>query len=171
MAQWIRYEKGGKQGFGTLEGDTISLHEGEMFAGAKPTGEKLKLADVAVRTPCDPSKMVCLWNNFHQLAAKNDFKRPDDPLYSCARRPLSRAWPTDRTSENLFRPDFLRRRTRRRHRQEMLECERDRGRGLFFGYTCVNDVTAADLLKNFRPSINGRARKASTPSGCSGLAS
>ncbi|MEX0591448.1 MAG: DUF2437 domain-containing protein [Xanthobacteraceae bacterium] len=48
MAQWIRYEKGGKRGFGALEGDTISVHEGDLFAGAKPTGDKVKLADVKV---------------------------------------------------------------------------------------------------------------------------
>ena len=25
--------------------------------------------------------MICLWNNFHQLAAKNGFSRPEEPLY------------------------------------------------------------------------------------------
>ena len=38
MAKWIRFEQGGKTGFGTLEGDTIAVHEGDMFAGAKPSG-------------------------------------------------------------------------------------------------------------------------------------
>src|SRR6516164_1421257 len=80
MTKWIRFENSGKTGFGTLEGDTIAVHTGDMFAGAKPTGEMLKLSDVAVRTPCDPSKMICLWNNFHQLA-KNDFKEPKEPLW------------------------------------------------------------------------------------------
>ena len=46
MAKWIRFEQDGKTGFGTLEGDTIAVHAGDMFAGAKPTGEKLKLSDV-----------------------------------------------------------------------------------------------------------------------------
>jgi len=73
MAKWIRFEQGGKTGFGTLEGETIAVHEGDLFAGAKPSGQTLKLSEVQVRTPCDPSKMICLWNNFHQLAAKNDF--------------------------------------------------------------------------------------------------
>src|SRR5579872_2048516 len=81
MTKWIRFESQGKTGFGTLEGDSIAVHSGDMFAGAKPTGETLKLADVQTRTPCDPTKMVCLWNNFHQLAAKNDFKEPKEPLW------------------------------------------------------------------------------------------
>jgi 2-keto-4-pentenoate hydratase/2-oxohepta-3-ene-1,7-dioic acid hydratase in catechol pathway len=81
MAQWIRFEHGGKTSFGTLEGDTIKIHSGDMFAGAKPSGESVKLSDVKVLTPCEPSKMVCLWNNFHELAAKNDFQHPTEPLY------------------------------------------------------------------------------------------
>ncbi|MEX2015141.1 MAG: DUF2437 domain-containing protein, partial [Candidatus Hydrogenedentales bacterium] len=64
MTHWIRYEKGGKRGFGTLEGDTISVHSGDLFAAAKPTGDKVKLADVTVQTPCDPTKLIGLWNNF-----------------------------------------------------------------------------------------------------------
>src|SRR5207253_8269071 len=80
MAKWIRFEQGGNAGFGTLEGDTIAVHEGDMFAGAKPTGRTVKLPDVEVGTPCDPSKMICLWNNFHQLAARNDVTRPKGRL-------------------------------------------------------------------------------------------
>ena len=46
MAKWIRFEQAGKTGFGTLEGDSIAVHTGDLFAGAKPSGEKLKLSDV-----------------------------------------------------------------------------------------------------------------------------
>jgi ketopantoate reductase/2-keto-4-pentenoate hydratase/2-oxohepta-3-ene-1,7-dioic acid hydratase in catechol pathway len=150
MTHWIRYEKGGKRGFGTLEGETISVHEGDMFAGAKPSGEKLKLADVTVQTPCDPSKMIGLWNNFHQLAAKNSFQHPDEPLYFLK-------------APNSFHP----------HGQPIVRPKTYSGRILYegelgvvigkrcfniseaeakdviFGYTCVNDVTAVDLMKKF----------------------
>src|SRR6185437_14708990 len=81
MKQWIRFEKSGRVGFGTMAAGTVAIHDGDMFAGAKPTGETVQLADVRVLTPCEPSKMICLWNNFHQLAAKNDFLVPDEPLY------------------------------------------------------------------------------------------
>src|SRR5258707_406619 len=81
MAHWIRFESSGKTGFGTVEGETITVHSGDMFAAAKPTGETLKLSDVQLSTPCLPSKMICLWNNFHQLAAKNDFQQPKEPLW------------------------------------------------------------------------------------------
>jgi 2-keto-4-pentenoate hydratase/2-oxohepta-3-ene-1,7-dioic acid hydratase in catechol pathway len=121
-----------------------------MFAGAKPTGEKLKLADVAIQTPCDPSKMIGLWNNFHQLAAKNSFQHPDEPLYFLK-------------APNSFHP----------HGQPIVRPKTYSGRILYegelgvvigkrcfniseaeakdviFGYTCVNDVTAVDLMKKF----------------------
>ena len=97
MAKWIRFEQDGKTGFGTLEDDTITVHTGDMFAGAKPNGEKLKFPGVQVLTPCDPSKMICLWNNFHQLAAKNDFKQPTEPLWFL-KAPNS-YWPANRPIE------------------------------------------------------------------------
>ena len=97
MTKWIRFEQHGKSGFGTLEGDAIAVHSGEMFGAAKPTGETLKLSDVQLRTPCDPSKMICLWNNFHQLAAKNDFTEPKEPLWFLKAR-IPTIPPTGRSS-------------------------------------------------------------------------
>ena len=46
MAKWIRFEENGKTGFGTLEGDTIAVHTGDMFSGAKPSGQTVKLSAV-----------------------------------------------------------------------------------------------------------------------------
>ena len=34
MAKWIRFEDG-KSGVGTLEGDVIAVHTGNIFEGAK----------------------------------------------------------------------------------------------------------------------------------------
>ncbi len=31
MARWLCFEHGGKTGFSTLEGDTITVHEGDLF--------------------------------------------------------------------------------------------------------------------------------------------
>ena len=53
MAKWVRFEQGGKTGFGTLEGDSIAVHTGDMFAGSKPDGQTLKLSDVQLSTPDD----------------------------------------------------------------------------------------------------------------------
>jgi 2-dehydropantoate 2-reductase len=150
MAHWIRFEKGGKAGFGTLEGDTISVHSGDMFAGAKATGDKVALKDVKVLTPCDPSKMVCLWNNFHQLAAKNDFQKPVDPLYFLkapnayhpANEPIRR--PSTYDGRIVYEGELgvvIGKKC-----SNISEAE---AKDYIFGYTCVNDVTAVDLMKKF----------------------
>ena len=69
MTLWGRFNDAGSVGFGTMDGDTITIHQGDMFAGAKATGETLLLADVKLLAPCEPTKMIALWNNFHALAA------------------------------------------------------------------------------------------------------
>ena len=120
-----------------------------MFAGAKPSGETLKLSDVQVSTPCDPSKMICLWNNFHQLAAKNDFKRAERAALvpEGAERLLAR-----RTSRSSARPPMPAKSSTRANsasssaRNASTSREAEAG-DYIFGYTCVNDVTAVDLLR------------------------
>ena len=148
MAKWIRFERGGKTGFGTLEGDSIAVHSGDMFAGAKPNGEQLKLSDVRIATPCSPSKMICLWNNFHQLAAKNDFVEPKEPLWFL--KAPNAYWPAGKPIERpaTYAGKII-------YEGELgvvigKKCfnvsEADAG-DYIFGYTCVNDVTAVDLLR------------------------
>jgi 2-dehydropantoate 2-reductase len=150
MTQWVRFERGGKEYFGTLSGDTIAIHEGDMFSSAKATGESAKLADVKLLTPCTPSKMVCLWNNFHELAAKNDFQHPTEPLYFIKApnayhphgEPIRR--PASYDGKIVYEGELgvvIGKRC-----SNISEAEAG---DYIFGYTCVNDVTAVDLMKKF----------------------
>ena len=50
-----------------LSAGAIALHSGDMFAGARPTGERVPLDDVTLLAPSTPSKIIALWNNFHAL--------------------------------------------------------------------------------------------------------
>ena len=148
MTKWIRFEQNGKTGFGTLEGNIIAVHTGDMFAGAKPSGQTLKLSEVQVQTPCEPSKMICLWNNFHQLAAKNDFTEPKEPLWFL--KAPNAYWPANKPIERpaTYAGKII-------YEGELgvvigKKCfnisEAEAG-DYIFGYTCVNDVTAVDLLR------------------------
>ena len=56
MVLWVRFEESGKTGFGTLEGDKIAVHEGDMFDRAKPAGRTVSRGAVRLLTPCTPSK-------------------------------------------------------------------------------------------------------------------
>src|SRR6201747_2079542 len=148
MAKWVSFEESGKTGFGTLEGDTITVHSGDMFTGAKPSGQTLKLSDFEFSTPCQPSKMVCLWNNFHQLAAKNEFKQPKEPLwflkapnsYWPANKPIER--PATYTGKIIYQGELgvvI--------GKKCFNITEAEAGDYIFGYTCVNDVTAVDLLR------------------------
>ena len=147
MTHWGRYEHAGTVGFGTIEGDTVTVHEGDMFAGAQATGETLALADVTLLAPCQPTKMVALWNNFHALAAKLDVAEPDEPLYLL------------KANNSFLGPGEVIRRPKAyggkvvyegelgivigKECKEVSEADAD---GFIFGYTCINDVTAAELI-------------------------
>ena len=147
MQHWLRYEHAGRIGFGRLEEGKILVHSGDMFAGAAPTGETLALAAVKLLAPAVPGKMIALWNNFHALAAKLNAAIPAEPLYFL-KSPSSVLAP----GETIRRPAsydgkvvyegelgvVIGRRCKAVSDREADAC--------IFGYTCVNDVTAAEIL-------------------------
>jgi ketopantoate reductase/2-keto-4-pentenoate hydratase/2-oxohepta-3-ene-1,7-dioic acid hydratase in catechol pathway len=158
MTQWIRFERQGRVEFGTLHDGIIAVHAGDMFADAKPTGATARLSEVRVLAPCEPSKMICLWNNFHQLAAKFDFPVPEEPLYFLkapnALHPDGA--PIERPKSYKGRIFYEGELGVVIGRKCSMVSEAEAG-NYIFGYTCVNDVTAIDLLKK-NPSFDQWAR-------------
>ena len=92
--------------------------------------------------------MICLWNNFHQLAAKNEFSQPKEPLwflkapnaYWPANRPIER--PATYTGKIIYEGELgvvI--------GKKCFNISEAEAADYIFGYTCVNDVTAVDLLR------------------------
>ena len=153
MTRWVRYRSAGAEGFGSLEGSQISEHRGDLFENPEPTGVISDIPDVEILTPVQPSKMVAMANNFHALIEKFNHTVPEDPLYFL--KANSSFHPTDRP---IVRPTGY-------EGKIVFEGELgivigktarnvpvDEALGNVFGYTCVNDVTAFDLL-NKNPSF------------------
>ena len=46
---WIRFERGGQTGFGTLRDGVIQIHEGDMFAAPRTTSATGRVRDEAAR--------------------------------------------------------------------------------------------------------------------------
>jgi 2-keto-4-pentenoate hydratase/2-oxohepta-3-ene-1,7-dioic acid hydratase in catechol pathway len=148
MTAWIRYRANGKVGFGTLEGETISEHAGNMYEGAKPTGQTLALSSVEILAPSEPTKVIALWNNFHELAAKLKVAEPAEPLY------LMKA------NTSITSPDATVTRPKSYTGKVVYEgelgivigkplknaSEAEAAKGIF-GYTVVNDITAAEIIQ------------------------
>ncbi|MEE8395290.1 MAG: fumarylacetoacetate hydrolase family protein [bacterium] len=147
MTRWIRFEHAGETKFGTLDGETIDTHQGNLFDSPSRTGEKLSLGDVQLLTPTEPSKMVALWNNFHALAAKLQLTEPPEPLYFIKAttsflpggRPIRR--PAVYDGKVIFEGELGIVIGSQCSQADEAEAER-----CIFGYTCINDVTAVGLL-------------------------
>jgi 2-keto-4-pentenoate hydratase/2-oxohepta-3-ene-1,7-dioic acid hydratase in catechol pathway len=118
-----------------------------MFSDARPTGQTLDLDDVELLAPTEPTKIVALWNNFHALAAKLKSPEPAEPLY------LLKA-PTSVTAPGAIvrRPSAYEGKTTYEGELGIVigkTCTAvapDQADAFIFGYTCTNDITAADLL-------------------------
>lgn len=148
MAYWIRFAHAGSTRIGTLEGDTISVYTGDLFTGAQATGEQLPLASVRLLTPVTPGKLIGLWNNFHQRAEKEGLSKPAHPLYffkpdTCfAAEGETIRRPAGYTGLIVFEGELGVVIGKTCHEVEAAEAGE-----YIFGYTCVNDVTARDILK------------------------
>lgn len=147
MAHWIRFEHQGQAGFGTVENGSIKIHAGDMFGGARPTGASVALAGVKVLTPTQPSKMVALWNNFHALAAKLGNPEPAEPLYflkgnnSFLAHGETIRVPASYAGKVVYEGELGVVIGKRCKSVSATDAP-----GYVFGYTCINDVTAAEIL-------------------------
>ena len=147
ITRFLRFTHRGSTAFGTLENDTIAVHGGDMFARPTATGETLALPAATLLTPTVPGKMIALWNNSHALAEKLGNPKPDEPLYFV------------KTSNSFLASDGAIRRPGSyggrivyegelgivigKTCKEIAEAEAD---ACIFGYSCINDVTAFDLI-------------------------
>ncbi len=147
MTRWIRYAEGGLPGFGQLHGNEIRVHSGDMFGSPQPTGRTLELGAVVVQTPTAAGKMIALWNNFRALAAKLGNPVPPEPLYfikassSYLATGQTIRMPKSYGGKVVYEGELgiVIGRTSR----AISEAEAPRH---IFGYTCINDVTAIDIL-------------------------
>ncbi|HXP65052.1 MAG TPA: fumarylacetoacetate hydrolase family protein [Steroidobacteraceae bacterium] len=147
MSHWARFRTADRVGFGILEDNRLLEHEGDMFAVARPTERHLNAGEFTLLAPCAPSKIVALWNNFHALAAKIGKAAPSHPLFFLKSatsaigplEPIRR--PASYGGKIVFEGELgivIGKATR--------EVSAAQARDHIFGYTCVNDVTAIDLL-------------------------
>ncbi len=145
---WIRFERAGQVGFGVLRNSLIHVHEGDMFAGSRATNASVPLAEVTVLTPCVPTKMIALWNNYHALATKLNLTTPPEPLYflkapnSFLAGGQTIRVPASYPGKVVYEGELgvvIGKRAANVSEADAVQ--------YIFGYTCINDVTAADLIQ------------------------
>ncbi|WP_250517004.1 fumarylacetoacetate hydrolase family protein [Caballeronia sp. INDeC2] len=152
MSLWIRYthakaDDDGRAPFGLLDDGRVVEYEGDMFAAPHRTGRTFDLEDITLTSPCVPGRIVALWNNFHALSAKLGKPLPKHPLF-LIKPSTSLAGPGD----TIRRPEGYDGKIVYEGELGIVIGKRcsnvrvEEAADYVFGYTCVNDVTAADLL-------------------------
>jgi 2-keto-4-pentenoate hydratase/2-oxohepta-3-ene-1,7-dioic acid hydratase in catechol pathway len=118
-----------------------------MFGASRPNGRLLDLDDVELLAPTEPSKIVALWNNFHALAAKLNQPEPPEPLY------LLKATTSVAAPGAVIRPPAVYGGKTTYEGELGIVIGRtctavasEEADNFIFGYTCVNDITANDIL-------------------------
>jgi 2-keto-4-pentenoate hydratase/2-oxohepta-3-ene-1,7-dioic acid hydratase in catechol pathway len=147
MARWARINRDGRESFGTIEGDSLRVHSGNMFGQAIPTGESIPLADAELLTPVVPGKMVALVDNYRALVAKLGHAVPAEPLYFLKAASSFLAdggtirLPKSYSGKVIYEGELGIVIGRRLSQAS----ETDAAAGIF-GYTCINDVTAIEII-------------------------
>ena len=144
---WMRFRRDDRAGFGLLDGDEVAVHDGDMFGTCRPTGERLRLDSIEWLPPSRPSKFICIWNNFHAAAAKQGLTIPAEPLYVikganayCAHGQPIRT-PASYDGRVVYEGELgivIGRHCSNAAPEEAAQA--------IFGYTCVNDVTAIEIV-------------------------
>jgi 2-keto-4-pentenoate hydratase/2-oxohepta-3-ene-1,7-dioic acid hydratase in catechol pathway len=146
--QWVRFRSNdGRTAFGALDGEQIAEYEGDLFGASRPTGRTIARGSFTLESPCTPSKIVALWNNFHALRAKLGKSVPTHPLFLIKpgtsvigpNVPIRR--PTGYTGKIAYEGELgivI--------GKPCKDVSPDNAGDYIFGYTCVNDVTASEVL-------------------------
>lgn len=147
MSIYLRFRYRGRLSIGILEDDDIQICNGDMFENPQPVGQTISLAEAEILPPCEPKKFLALWNNFYSRAEKEGWNIPPDPLYftktqnswNAHLRPIPR--PSAYSGPVFFEGELGI--VIGKHCAGVSEA--DAGEYIF-GYTCVNDVTAKEIL-------------------------
>jgi 2-keto-4-pentenoate hydratase/2-oxohepta-3-ene-1,7-dioic acid hydratase in catechol pathway len=118
-----------------------------MFDNPFDTDKTLDISEVELLKPCQPSKVIALWNNFKALGDKLGLAVPEEPLYLL------------KAPNSFADPGQLIRKPRCEGKvvyegelgivigQRCKAVSEAEAPGAIFGYTCVNDVTAAEIIQ------------------------
>jgi 2-keto-4-pentenoate hydratase/2-oxohepta-3-ene-1,7-dioic acid hydratase in catechol pathway len=64
VTRYVRYSHNGAVAYGILNGETIRELKGSLFATPAETGRTVKLAEVKLLAPCEPSKVIAVGLNY-----------------------------------------------------------------------------------------------------------
>ena len=146
--RWARFRSNdGRTGFGVFDGGHILEYGGDMFGAPRATGRTVACGSFTLLSPCSPSKIVALWNNFTALCTKLGKSPPLHPMFL-----IKPGTSVIGPNEAIRRPTGYTGKIAYEGELGIVigkackDVARDAARDYIFGYTCVNDVTASAVL-------------------------
>ena len=148
MTIWLQFSYKNNIRLGVLDGDAINIYSGALFDDPQPVVESCRLDDVEILAPCKPGKMIALWNNFYSRAEHEGWEIPPEPLYfvktpnsyNAHAKPIVR--PPSYDGPVFFEGELgivIGKTCSGVSEAEAAE--------YIFGNTCINDVTAKEILQ------------------------
>ena len=64
ITKYVRYAYEGRDSYGILDGEIIRELDGDLFASPRPTGRNVRLTEVRLLIPCEPSKVIAVGLNY-----------------------------------------------------------------------------------------------------------
>ncbi len=64
ITKYVRFSHAGQTAYGVLEGETITVLDGDLFSSPRTSNKTLQLSDVRLLPPTDPSKVIAVGLNY-----------------------------------------------------------------------------------------------------------
>lgn len=142
VVKYVRYERGGRVSYGVLDGEIIKQIRGGLFSNRAETGVKVKLSEVKLLWPCEPSKILAVGLNFKShLGSQRAPEKPElffKPLTSLVAPGGDIVIPPGARNVH-FEGELVIVIGRKARRVSV-----DEAAGCIFGFTCGNDVSERD---------------------------
>lgn len=142
VVSYLRYEHRGKISYGVLDGDSIREIRGDLFGARAETGAKVKLADVKLLWPCEPTKVLAVGLNYKShLGDRPAPEKPElffKPLTSL-QNPGGEIVVPPGAKNVHYEGEMVIVIGKRAQR-----ISQERAADYIFGYTCGNDVSERD---------------------------
>ena len=145
--KYLRLRHNGAERLGRLNGDTVELLDGDLFAAPTPTGETVPVEGIEWLMPCVPPKMVIIVHNIRAAVEKAGHPIPEDPLY-LVRSPQALNW----HRQPIPKPAGFDGRVFYEGELGVVvgkvarNLDEAQAADAIFGYTCINDVSALELV-------------------------
>lgn len=170
--RWVRFEREGRLGVGTLQGDRVqpvraqSLQEVIQGQGLEPAGDAFALSSATLKAPLRPGKIIAVGQNYLDHCREQNVAPPERPILF-AKFPLSVIgpheqvrWPEGFSEQVDYEAELalvIGKLASRVNEADALD--------YLFGYTAANDISARDVQFGDKQWLRGKASDTFCPLG------